>query len=312
MLSRRLLRIKAVQSLYAALERGENGNKTLPAVNELTKSADQCYQLYLTFLDLIVSLRNYANERIEIGKNKFHPSEAELNPNTRFVENPVIAKIADAIAPFSDKLPIQWSDQKEIISELFNEMIAEDYYSVYMSLEHCTLASHKKVLESFLINNLVDNENIEKIIEEISIFWVDDIDYAASFVSQTIRDYKKDEDIIILEKYRDEDVADFGKDLIRFSLEQYDTNLQYIIDNCHNWEPDRIACMDRILLLVAIAEIRNFPSIPVKVSMDEFIEISKFYSTDDSSVFINGMLEKIVHDLDANGLIHKSGRGLLQ
>jgi len=298
--------------MYAALERGEAGVTSSSAVKELTQSANSCYQLYLVFLDLVVKLRDFAQERIEIGKAKFHPTEAERNPNMRFVENPVIAKIEEAMEHVDDKLPIDWTNQREIVADLYSNLISSDFYKFYMGLENCNFSHHKKIIEEFLDKIMVENEHIENLLEETSIFWIDDIEYAASFVFDGILRLKKESSFEIQEKYDDSDVEAFGKDLISCSLREYEENLSLIVDNTKNWEPERIALMDKVIMLVAIAEVKNFPTIPIKVSIDEYLEISKFYSSEDSSTFINGLLDKIVHDLQNEGLVEKSGRGLLQ
>lgn len=298
--------------MYAALERGETDGNSSSAVKELTISADSCYKLYFSFLDLIIRVKDYALERIEIGKAKYHPTEAERNPNMRFVENPVIGKIEDALIAKGAEPAIDWTQHREIVADLYMNLVSSDFYKLYMGLDSCRIHHHKKIVKDFIEKILVENTHIEDLLEEKSIFWIDDIEYAASFIFNGIEKIKADIPFTILEEYEDEEVQCFGKELIKFSLKEYAENLQRITDNLKNWEVERIALMDKVIALVAIAEIRNFPSIPVKVSINEYLEISKFYSTEESSLFINGLLDKIFHDMTVEGLVEKSGRGLMQ
>ena len=312
MLSRRLLRIKAVKALYAHFK--SESDSISASEKNLTQAIDKTYDLYHQMLWLIVDVARYAEKRLDIARNKKLPTYEDLNPNTKFVDNAVIAQIAnsDRLVVYLERKALGWSQYPELIKSLYDSMSASDYYKEYMASEEHTYNQDRKFVEDFYLNTVEDNEVLEAAVEEQSILWADDVDFALVMVNRTIGMCRKSQnDLPLLPQFKNDDDQAFVKELFRKAILNYDEYLSYIEKFTQNWEVERIAYMDNIIMVVAISELVNFPSIPVKVTLDEYIDIAKFYSTRNSSVFVNGVLDKAIAVLKEEGKISKSGRGLL-
>lgn len=312
MLSRRLLRIKAVKALYAHFK--SESDSISASEKNLTQAIDKTYDLYHQMLWLIVDVVRYAEKRLDIARNKKLPTYEDLNPNTKFVDNAVIAQIAnsDRLVAYLERKALGWSQYPELIKSLYDSMSASDYYKEYMASEEHTYNQDRKFVEDFYLNTVEDNEALEAAVEEQSILWADDVDFALVMVNRTIGICRKSQnDLPLLPQFKNDDDQAFVKELFRKAILNYDEYLSYIEKFIQNWEVERIAYMDNIIMVVAISELVNFPSIPVKVTLDEYIDIAKFYSTRNSSVFVNGVLDKAIAVLKEEGKISKSGRGLL-
>ena len=312
MLSRRLLRIKAIKALYAHFK-SESESMSASEKN-LTIAIDKTYDLYHQMLWLIVEVARYAEKRQEIARNKKLPTFEDLNPNTRFINNSVLAQIAesDALTSYLERKSLGWVQYPELIKSLYEDMVESDYYKEYMSSDDTSYGADRRLVENFYLNTVEDNEAVESVVEEQSIMWADDVDFALILVNRTIgMCHKKQEDLPLLPEFKNDDDKKFVIELFRKSLLNYDEYLSYIEKFTQNWDVDRIAYMDNIIMVTAIAELVNFPSIPVKVTLDEYIEIAKYYSTQSSSLFVNGVLDKVIAELKADGKINKIGRGLL-
>lgn len=312
MLSRRLLRIKAVKALYAHFK--SESDSISASEKNLTQAIDKTYDLYHQMLWLIVDVARYAEKRLDIARNKKLPTYEDLNPNTKFVDNAVIAQIAnsDRLVAYLERKALGWSQYPELIKSLYDSMSASDYYKEYMVSEEHTYNQDRKFVEDFYLNTVEDNEALEAAVEEQSILWADDVDFALVMVNRTIGMCRKSQnDLPLLPQFKNDDDQAFVKELFRKAILNYDEYLSYIEKFTQNWEVERIAYMDNIIMVVAISELVNFPSIPVKVTLDEYIDIAKFYSTRNSSVFVNGVLDKAIAVLKEEGKISKSGRGLL-
>ncbi len=313
MFSRRFLRIKVIKSLYAHFR--SEGDSLIAAEKNLVSSVDKAYDLYLQMLELIVDVRRYAAERIEIALNKKLPTYEDLNPNMCFVENRVVTDIEESAALGNSvaRRGLGWGDYPELIKRLYGRMTESEYYRTYMTAGTHDFAADRDMAIDFYIETVQDDELLEKVVEEQSIFWCDDIDFVLSMVVRTLEEFKLGQEDIPLERqYRSDDDLSFTKELMRKTLVNFGGYQEYIEKYTRNWDVERIAFLDNIIIACAMAELTGFESIPVKVSMDEYIEIAKYYSTPGSSVFINGVLDKIVEELRNEGKINKSGRGLLE
>lgn len=312
MLSRRLLRIKVIKTLYAHLKGGAENVEV--SVKNLRYSVDKTYDLYYQMLWLIVEVRRYAEQRIELGRKKQLPTPEELNPNTKFIDNALIAQIEQSacVVDYLKKHSLGWSAYPELIRDLYNEMIERDYYKKYMSSEERTYKGDVAVVKSFFMSPaLEDSEQLEKVLEEQSIMWNDDLGMALIMVVRTLEDCRaKHDEIPVLPEFKSEDDWKFAKSLFVDAATNYEANLSVVEKFIANWDVERIAFMDLLVMTTALAEVKLFPEIPTKVSLDEYIEISKYYSTPGSNVFINGVLDKLVATLTAEGAIVKTGRGL--
>ena len=279
----------------------------------LIVSIDKAYDLYIQMMSLIVDVARYAENRIELAKQKKLPTYEDLNPNRRFVDNAVInllangESVSDAIATRK----LSWSHYPETVKDIYNRMIESDFYKKYMSAPVCTFTDDKKFVEAFYMA-LEEDEALAEKLDEISILWNDDLSFALYMVIRTVSSIKQSHtDIKMLPKFKSEDDLDFACTLFRKALVQYEENQDLVDRYTSNWDVERIAFMDNLIISIAIAELTTFDSIPVKVTLDEWIDIAKYYSSPTSSNFVNGVLDKIVAELTENGRIKKSGRGLL-
>ena len=250
---------------------------------------------------------------MDIAKNKQLPTHEDLNPSKRFIENSVIRVIAngDSVNDYASPRKLNWHKYPELIRTIYNQMVESTYYKAYMASEEQSFKEDVKFMEQFY-RSLEDCEMLDNVVEEMSIMWADDISYMLSIVLRTLSSLRASHtELKISPKFKNDDDLDFVKTLFEKSLINYNENQKYIEKFTSNWDVDRIVFMDNLIMGTAFTELVTFPEIPIKVSLDEYIEISKYYSTPGSSVFINGVLDKIVVSLKSEGRIQKSGRGLL-
>jgi len=293
------LRIKIVQILYSYYK---SDSKSLPvAEKELFHSIEKTYDLYYHLLQLSIEITRYASDRIETKRNRLRPTEEDLNPNTRFIDNTFISQLSGNIQ-FNEYLTahkLSWVNYPEIIKELFEEVISTEFYSDYMNAETVDYASDKDIWRKIFKKVILQNENLDDSIQDQSIYWTDDIEMVVSFVIKTIKrfDLAKGEEQELLPMFKDQEDIDFASKLIRSVLTKGPALREMIDVNTKNWEIDRIAFMDIVIMEVALAELMDFPTIPVNVTLNEYIEIAKTYSTEKSGTFINGVLDNIVGQL---------------
>ena len=312
MINRRLIRIKALQVLFAFYR--NEGDSLSALERELFRSIEKSYHLYLLLLLLPETMVEYALAKIETGKQKFRPSPEELNPNLRFVQNRAVAALAacNDLQRKANDNRLNWNHFPEVAKSLFNQFIASDFYNDYMNAEHCTFSDDKVVLVSLLNKILNSNDDFEAFLEEQSIYWNDDLEFVSSMASKTIKKIDEtDSSLTVMPVFGNADDEEFAKRLLRNTVLKHKENLELIDKFTYNWELDRITAMDTLIMEMAITEIMEFPTIPVKVSMNEYIDIAKFYSTEQSNSFVNGVLDKVIASLKVNGQIQKQGRGLI-
>lgn len=314
MISRRLLRIKALQILYAYYK--NEGSSINKSDKELSFSIEKSIDLYYYILLLISEIKSHAEYRIELRKNKRFPTESDLNPNTRFIDNPIIAKLEEnnQFKSFINKNKLSWNGIEEIPRKYYELLIETDFYKEYMNAENCTIADHKKVILDLVSHLLTEDEDFIQLMEEKSIYWNDDFEFIFSMVIKTIKKIEEDDDeyTSLIGVFNNQEDLDFAKNLLRKSILKQVELRDLIKSNIVNWDVERIATMDILIMTLAITEVLEFPSIPVKVSFDEYLEISKYYSTDKSCEFINGVLDKIIKKLKEEEKIKKIGRGLME
>mgnify|MGYP005778037645 FL=1 len=307
------MRIKVVKALYAHFQ--SQSDSVEVSEKNLLYSIDKCYDLYFQMLWLVVEVARYARERIEIARNKKLPTAEDLNPNTKFIDNAVVHRLetSEAVTSYLEKHALGWNDYPELIKELYGTLIASDYYKEYMAKPGHNFRDDVKLVQRFYSDPaLEESETLETVLEEQSIYWNDDLGFALIMVERTLETCRaRLEEIPVLPEFKSDDDLGFAKTLFRRSVEEYAQNLRYIERFTKNWDVERIAFMDNLIMATAITELITFDSIPVKVTLDEYIEIAKYYSTPGSNMFINGVLDRIVEALEKDGLIHKSGRGLL-
>ena len=311
MLSRRLLRIKVAKALFAHLK--SDADNLIASEKTLMASIDKSYDLFFQLLALPVELVRYARQRQEIAKAKKLPTFEDLNPNMRFVDNPVIRIIAnsDAVNDYLTVHKLGWERHPDFIRTLYGQLVESDYFTDYMTQQDASFEADRRFVEDFF-KELQCCEALDTVLEEISILWSDDLPYILVLVLRSLASLRSAQsELKIPSKFKSDDDPAFVKTLFEKSLVNYDKYQDYIEKFTSNWDVERIVFMDNLIIGTAMAELTEFPSIPVKVTLDEWIEISKYYSTPGSSTFINGVLDKIVESLTAEGRIKKSGRGLL-
>lgn len=313
MISRRLLRIKVMQVLYAF---HTSDNPSLSKFeNELFFSIGKVYQMYHSLLLLLTEIKSYAEERMDISKGKYFPTEEERNPNTKFINNKVITQISenDQFLRYVNEHKISWSNHTELIRHLYNSIKESPMFSEYMNAGESTYKDDKAFVLSLYEFEIANCELLYEILEEQSIYWNDDVEFVINMIIKTIERFKESdkEYAKLLPLYKNDEDIDFVKTLFRKAVLNHKENSALIVKFTKNWDFDRIAFMDIILMELAITEALEITSVPTKVSFNEYIEISKSYSTDKSSTFINGVLDKIIQHLRTENKIHKTGRGLI-
>lgn len=311
MLSRRLLRIKVIKALFAHLKSG--ADNMMASEKNLMASVDKAYDLYNLMLTLPVEIARYAEHRQELARQKKLPTYEDLNPNTKFVDNSVIRIIAntDAVNDYTAARKLNWSLYPELIRTLYAQLTESDYYKSYMQRSERSFADDRQLVEDFF-KSLQECEALDTVLEEMSILWDDDLGYILMMILRTLSNLRPTHtELKVAPKFKSEEDPQFAKTLFEKTLVNFGEYQRYIEKFTANWDIERIVFMDNLIIGTAVAELLNFPSIPVKVTLDEYIEISKYYSTPGSSVFINGVLDKIVESLTAEGRIKKAGRGLI-
>jgi N utilization substance protein B len=313
MISRRLLRIKALMALYA-FNRREDGNLT-QAETELMFSISKSYDLYHYLLLLVLEIADIAGEKIDQALQKRMPSHEDLNPKRRFIDNQVIDQLRKNIEfkNYVSTKKLSWVNNSHVPRLLYNKMIVWEVYEEYMNSETVNYVSDKKFITRLITELFSNSEDLQTNLEEQSIYWNDDMEYISSMVEKTLKKFKADsgEKTPLMPLFKNVEDEEFVKILFRKAI-LYSKKCSELIDkNTTNWEVDRIALMDILVMQLAITEILEFPEIPVKVTLNEYIEIAKYYCTSKSSTFVNGILDNIVKEIRDEGLFNKFGRGLV-
>lgn len=320
MLSRRHLRVKVLQALYAWFQSGstslDQGDK------QLILSINKLYELFIYQLSFLVELTRFAERRIEENKKKLLPSDEDLNPNLRFVNNRVIAAI-DNNQDFRRKearYHINWAEEQEMVRRFYNMLRETTAFQLYMSQPKENFAEDRKLVLFIIENLFAEFELLQSFYEEKSIYFVDDYHLVSYLLLLFVRHIKEDEfksdsplpELLKTENEEENEDLEFAKLLFRKTIIRsgdWDKEIAKVVDN---WELERIAIMDVIIIKMALTELTEFESIPVKVTLNEYIDISKYFSTAKSKVFVNGILDRLVSDFRQQDRIRKTGRGLLE
>ncbi len=320
MLSRRHLRIKALQALYAYFIT-QNLEIVIGEKNML-KSTEKIYGLITYQLSFLLEIVKFAFNRSEEAKKKYYPTEDELNPNEKFLKNQFIQKLSDNkdFMRKANAYKINWSDDQEMVRKVFIEIKDSKPYQNYMNSGEHSFLEDKKFISNIFRSLIAESKTLESYYEEMDIYWADDLDVANSLVIKIINGFKENDNELtpLPELYSTEGKEDPEEDK-KFLMQLYRKTIvkskefdEIIEAKASNWDIDRIAIMDIILIKMALVEFLEFPSIPLKVTMNEYIELSKYYSTPKSRVFINGILDNMIVDLKKDNKIHKIGRGLIE
>lgn len=312
MLSRRLLRIKVIKSAYGFLKSAKDTVDL--SEKEFLFSIDKTYELYHLLLLLPAELVHCTQKDIDRRRQKWMKTEDDHNPNLKFVENQAIARLmaTTELTRYCTSKRLGWGEDSQLLCKyLLEKLQKSESYRNYMLDTERSFKTDLQLLVDFYQQELEDDAELYGYLEEKSIFWVDDIEFVLSMIIKSLKQMKANAEFGVLPLYKNNEDELFGKQLFRKVLHGQEQYHALIDAHTSNWDLERIAFMDIVIMMTALAEVMNFSDIPTKVSLNEYIEIAKYYSTPNSSVFINGVLDKIVLDLKAKNLIQKSGRGLV-
>ncbi len=320
MLTRRHIRIKVLQALYAYTQ-ADNDNPII-GEKQLLNHFGKVYELFIYQMSLLVEIKNFAEERMIEAKKKFYPTKEELTPNEKFINNALLVQFSKNkdLEKKADALHINWNIETELVRKLFNQTRESEIYKKYLLNTNTNYKADKHVIERLFEEVIIENQNLQYYFEDLNLNWTDDYFLVAQLVLITMSSYKVswDEAKPLPPLFKDEFDEDggqdmiFGKELFKKTIYNSEAFLDIIKPKIVNWEIDRVALMDIIILKMALVELTEMPSIPIKVTMNEYIEISKYFSTPKSKIFINGILDNLIVDLKTSGKIKKTGRGLVE
>ena len=309
MISRRHIRLKVMQSLYAFYSKKDISISK--SENEMLRQIQDISNLKLAVLSLFLFLYRHADSFFEDNKNKFLPKDEDLNPNKKFIDNFFYDFFLSnkTLMTKLEKFSVFWNDNDhDIIRKIFKDIVQSKLYNDYLNNDEKSYENDIKFFNNILNEIILNNEILHHILEEKSIYWIDDLPFVATII---MGDFKIKKIKLLKSVFKNSSDKDFAIDLYRGAI-KYDKEYEkVIIDKAQNWDIERIAIMDQIMIKMAFCEILNMPELPVKVSLNEYIEISKYYSTNKSKMFINGLIDSAVKDFTEKKMIKKSGRGLM-
>jgi N utilization substance protein B len=312
MINRRHIRVKVMQSVYALLQ--SKSDNLVKEEKFLYYSIDKMYDLYALLLKLLVEVRDLEKKHIQISKKKFFATPEELNPNNKFINNEVL-QIIDESVSLNDFLELHklsnWKLDDEYVQEIWRLTKESNLYAKYMQAEKSSFELDQNFVVELFKTIVAPNDKLADYFEGNTISWVDDIPFVNTWIVKSLNQLKPKQPLRLGKLYKDEDDKKFVVDLFRKTVLNHTEFEKEIEDKTPNWDKDRIAEIDMILIKMAITEFLKFPSIPTRVTINEYIEISKDYSTEKSSFFINGVLDKISKDFTETKRLNKIGRGLM-
>jgi N utilization substance protein B len=301
-----------MQTIYAMHQSGSDNLEKQEKF--LTASLENILDLYLIMLSTLTEIRKKEIEFIEISKKKHLATPEERNPNLRFINNPILIALEESNSlsiAIEDRKINNWSINDDTILMLLQAVKQSDLYSNYMDKKSVTFEEERFFIADLFSDVIAPNDKLYSYLEDFKLTWVDDIPVVNTEILKQLKKFSSDEDFRIAKLYKDVEDKDFASTLFRKTVLNEDKLAKEFIDKTPNWDIERIAELDTIILKMAICEFLNFPSIPLKVTINEYLELAKEYSTPKSSIFINGILDNLVKDLQANNKIKKVGRGLL-
>ncbi|MCL2168173.1 MAG: transcription antitermination factor NusB [Lentimicrobiaceae bacterium] len=313
MVNRRYLRIKVLQAIYA-VEKNPKEDFLIHEKN-LNQTIQNCQVLSVYFLSLLPEIAHYRTLRLEELKEKMNPTEEDLNPNTKLIENKVIKQIEENthIRQFCANHHIDWSNRYDFVAQMFHEIAHSDTFLAYLASSENSYKEDKNFVLELLSKIFAESELLHWFLEEKNVHWFDDYNDALLAAYKNIEKFKENQSVhtTLIPWFKNEEEIKFYQELFRKTL-LYNTEYQKRIDEkLQHWESERVMEIDTILMKMAMCELTQFQTIPIKVTLNEYLELAKLYSSRKSSVFINGILDTIVIDLKNEGLLNKMGRGLI-
>lgn len=319
MLNRRILRIKVFKTLYSSELKGNSSLAEAEA--QLEASCEATRDLYLFMLGTVSPLTKIAADRIDAARRKFNPTEEEKNPNTKFADN-ALAKLLDADPDFVKlfrKKKFSWEQYDLVLKKIFNSIVTKDYYAAYMQSPESSLKDDCRLFIRIFEEEFVGSSELGAVLEGMSIYWGEDLPYALTYVCRTLDNLGKGgrwtlPPLYLSETRQGPDIEDdrlFARNLLRAGYLNYGKYYDMVAGSVSNWDNDRIVSTDMCIIILGMAEAVAFPTIPVKVTINEYVEISKFFGTPKSKIFVNGILDRLIQKMSQEGMIVKSGKGLL-
>ena len=319
MLNRRILRIKAFKVLYSNVI-AENMSLA-QAQSQLDIACEATRDLYMYMLGIISPLTKIARERIESAKLKFNPTAEELNPNMKFADN-ALAKLFESDVNFQKllaKKKLSWDQYDILLKKVMTSVASKEYFAEYMASPKTSLKEDCRLFTRIFEEEFVDSEDLERILEDKSIHWNDDLAYALTWCCKTLKSFEKGESWKMPPLYQSDLISGpdvesdqaFVRKLMQSAFAGYERYFSMISESVTGWEKERLFSTDVTLIVLGLAEACSFPTIPLKVTINEYVEISKFYGTQKSRSFVNGLLDRLIQSLTDEGKIVKEGKGLM-
>ena len=314
MLNRRHIRTKVMQVIYA-LKRSEELNLNSEE-KFLNSSMDNMYELYLLMLSLLVKVHEKAKDQQEKSQQKHLLTSEDLNPNMKFVKNALLVQLSEnnALKNAIERHKVNnWELDNEYVEVIFRAILESESFATYMAFESFSYNKDRQFIVELFKEVIAPNEKLYNYLEDRNLTWIDDLPVVNTVLVKLLSKSKQEnrENYFTPMLFKDKEDKAFGINLLKYTIKNLEAYTEEISLKTKNWDKDRIADIDFVLLQMAICEFHKFPSIPTKVSINEYIEIAKEYSTPKSNVFINGVLDKIVKEHNENKTLNKSGRGLM-
>lgn len=311
MLSRRMLRIKVFKILFGRVL--SESDSVAAAERELVLSCEKTLELYAFVLSLPAALKKAAEEKIQRGLLKFQPTPQEANPNYKFVNNRFISILENdpKFLKFLQQKGLSWNDYGTFVKNLYLAISSRDYFAEYMESGTGSMAEDIALVRTIFKNELEDNQELADILEDLSIYWIDDLGYVLGTAVKQMKQIASQSGVELPPVFQNEDDELYAKRLLTASMLKYREYADMVAKRVSHWDLERLVTSDLLLIVMGIVEAVTFETIPLKVTINEYVDISKFYSTPNSRVFVNGLLDKILQEMCADGTIVKKGRGLV-
>lgn len=319
MLNRRILRIKAYKVLYGSVI--AEATSLAQAEAQLEQACEATRDLYVYMLSIIPALTQVAKDRIDAAKSKLRPTEEDLNPNMKFAENGMARLIAEDVDlnKLLAKKKFSWAQYDILLKKVMTSVASKEYFAQYMESSERSLTEDCRLFTKIFEEEFDNNQDLEMILEEKSMHWVDDLPYALSWCCRSLKDFADGKSWSLLPLYQSEmkkgdDVESdklFVRRLLQSSYAGYEKYSAMVAEAVSGWEKERLFLSDVVLVVMGLAEAVSFPTIPVKVTINEYVELAKYYGTPKSRAFVNGLLDRLVQNLVNEGSVAKEGKGLL-
>ena len=307
MINRVLIRLKVVQIVYAYYK--NSGKSIKAAEDEVFFSLSKAYDLYNHMLLLMVGITHYEADRISFLSMKVRPTESDRNPNLKFINNRFIAQLEqnEQLLKFAEKSKLNWVDNSDLLRRLLDKIIASDVYQEYMASETSSYEEDKELWKKLYKMFIFDNEELDALLEEQSLYWNDDKFVVDTFVIKTIKRFEEEKGAAqqLLPEYKDVADMDFARKLFRTTIANAEEYRALMSGSSKNWDMQPLAFMDVVIMQAALAEILTFDDVPLSVTLNEYVEIAKHYSTAKSGSFVNGLLDSITKKLRQEGKLNK-------